>query len=911
MMRADLWLFTTLFCAGTIAGMIAVWPASKPVPADKSTPAPAVVDSHTTNTNGTSDRTSRIFNDPSAVAELRRDSSGNDILWLAHDYLMNGSYDRAARLLRAEVDSVSLRNPGTHAPAFVWLGLAEELTGRKKAAELAYSTSLRGPTVELYQAFALTGLARIWIEDGRADQALDLLADLYLQSSGSGAGRTWLKQELLWLIPLALRDLGLQTGVSGVSSSAAAVEVHFLEPALDVEQTLVALASALESETPDRGDDGHTDEEEHGHSSTDLHSGEPSSHQPDPHGADNHAGEDSAHPAAETVPPDTQPHHEPEQGAGPAHADQSVHAAGFFVQEPSHADPVHDDHHDHGTGSAGSHSAPTQSAEDHPPGDAASTAGETLPGDPSMGGHSAQHEPQEGSSVAPPQPAVEDSHENPSAHAPGEEGSQASVSPSLPRRSPAGFVLKARPSDDLATIVLDAELEVQPLVRILQQLAAVSGLTLEITADARQELTARNQTLDVEGVDGAELMDVLLATMPLTWYQDGAFLTISFTGEEGPGRKYNETAARMFRRFVVQGPDDYRVGYAWLNIGNLALLREDLDTAAAAYQAAMESAPTGELLARLLLNHASVDRRLGRLDSAMDRLFRVIDVSLDLNVQGNTWVEIAGLSLQLGQFGEAVRTANRALRGNTSPDAKSRAAVHLATAYLMLGNPYPANEIIFGMRDELKVSREARTARFLGSYGRYEGSQSESAREREIPRLLSALSDLTNDGPTDPAVTWLVAKAWHRLGFEDRAAQSIAVALAASPGDFWISRLGWELALIQLREGDREAAIGTLEQLARIQRGELVRQAKLEIARQHLAAGRPQLALDAARPVVTDDDALESEKKDALQVLGSAYMAAGQPHSAALCFSGMLPEAINAALPDPDQDSTSLPESKQ
>ncbi len=760
MVRANLGLVSTLFCVGVIAGMIAVWPDGNNDPA--STPDAGTASGNSGNTDLSGPASSRslggLLSQPGAEDQQLLASPGDpsalsvrDTMLDARRLMIAGGYDRAARMLRQAVEPVSLQRPGSAAPLMVWLGLAEEMSGRRGSAQLAYASALRGNPGDEGQAVALAGLARTWLAENRIDEALDLLVDLSLQSEDFSDRDGWLEKEILWLLAVAMRNRGIESGTNG----AAVFPVFFLEPAANLE----AMIDLLSPKEP----------------------------RADP----------------ETVAVDG-------DAPAPAPADQ----------------------------------------------------------------------PQ-----ANPAQAVVDE---------------------LASELPVGVQVIQNPVNDLELVTLDVHLRSQSLTSLVQQIAAVADLTLSVTAEARQDLSGRSKSIVARGQNAAMLLDVLLAPVSLSWRQENGVLHVYSVSPDESHRHWREAASKLFRQFLIQQSGDSRLGFAQLNLGNLALLDDNVESAAEAWQAAFQTSPVGELLARILINQALLDRRLGRVENALVKLYRVVDITYDYDLKGAGWAQIAELNLELGRLDESISAASRTIRNRSDNSSIEKAVIAQAAAYLLRNNPWAANQSVFDARDALAASAHPGMARFLGSYSRYLGSQTEFARSREIPRLMQALAEINGQGELPAAVAWLAARAAADLGFDEIALAIVSRSLGNPNQDFWMGRLSWTLAMLHREKMEFDESRKILEHLATLPDLELARRAGLELSSQLLQQGQPAAALQRASQVL-DANASDTEKRQALQIMGAAHSALDQHVAAALCYAGTIPEAWVPAI-SPDTQSGDQPQ---
>ena len=741
MFRTEVWLVTTLFCVGVIAGMVAVWPST-----DIPDFASISKDKESENISDSGFELRQPLQAANfGASQIPTDAGANqvdlELLVEARSSLMAGGYDRAAKLFRKQIEHISLREPGSAANKFVWLGISEELAGRVEAAELAYSTALRGQPDKAGRSVAIAGLTRTWLAQKRFDEAIGLLTDVFLQSDIYAPDNSWLQAESRWLLATAMRNLALDNPVFARSKQ----PVYFLEPAFNLEVVIELLSPEITA---------------------------------------------------------------PKLALSPT------------VEEPA--------------------------------------IPESKPEEPSP----------------------------------------------LPAKRP-GVQAVQLPSNQMDLITLDINLDTQPIFAIAQQVVAIAEVTLDVDPSARTRMTGRSKAVHTSDQNAAAFLDVLLAPLGLEWKQvdDVVHVFENTSLAESPFRL--AMASRLYFQFTIQNQSDNRQGYVQLNIGNIALMNGDFDSASSAYQGAIQSGVTGELLSRILANQAMLNRALGRNDRSISDLYHAIDSSYDQELHGELWSQLSEIALGSGRIDEAITAATRAIRISGSDASVGRAAIALASAYMFKNNPWAANQAIFEAQSVLENSSMADAGRFLGSYSRLLGSRSELAKKRETTRLLESLAKLNSSEKIPAAVGWLAARAWAEFGMDENAIAAVGKTLETANDEFWVGRLSWELAKIHQRGMQNEQAFSILEHLAESSEDESGRQARIELARMQLQAGEPAKCLSTLQ-VLFATAASEPEKRDALKVMGDAYSVSGQPYAAALCYAGMLPEANVVVIENPETSGNAV-----
>ncbi len=447
---------------------------------------------------------------------------------------------------------------------------------------------------------------------------------------------------------------------------------------------------------------------------------------------------------------------------------------------------------------------------------------------------------------------------------------------------------------------IDVNLPAQTFQNVFQQIAGGPGWTVVVTTAARQRLAGRSKSILVTSQPVDLLLDLLSLSEDLAWRLQGQELRIDRATPAELADLRSRCSAGLLARFSDSFPADRRNPWCHTAQGNLALEAGQPDAAAQHWHEAWRLGATGELAAGLLVNRSRLDERLGRLEDARQGLYDAIDSTWNLGLQGEAWSRIAGLALARGAFDEARQAASRSARLASSDVARCEAALALATAYLLEENPWAANQVIFEHRELMAGSQAEAVAAFLGSFSRYLGSQTTMSRAREEPRLLAAVTLADRQTGLTPAASALIADAWQRLGFSDRAAAAITPHVTVGAGDYWDGRLSMQLAGYRRLAGAPSDAAQILERIARQPESPVRVSAQLELARLQLAGGELRAAIGSARSLL-EPEVDDVARKEALGLMGAAYTRLEQPYAAALCFAGVCP------LDDPPGETTGSP----
>jgi tetratricopeptide (TPR) repeat protein len=458
-----------------------------------------------------------------------------------------------------------------------------------------------------------------------------------------------------------------------------------------------------------------------------------------------------------------------------------------------------------------------------------------------------------------------------------------------PAANTADLKVLARESDQAETITLAAQLEVTPLMTLLEQLGAATGLKFEFDEAAPGMLKGRSKSLHFEKLNFGTVLDAMLGSIRLGWSQNGSTIRISAVANEQEAAAGLAAANRTWQQFLQNVPRDRRTAFARFEQGNLQLLDRHYDEAGAEYQAALQAGARDDMAAKIHLNQARLNAALGRMDEAVALLYRAIDTASNKHIAALAYFLISQFQLQLGELDESLAATSRSISLSQEEPLTTQAVLQQTRIYLLQNKPFAANQAIFQQRQLFNENPEKVTAGFLGSLSRFLGSELPEARRNESYRLISFMDELQSSPTLSTIDRYLLGRAWQNLGFDDKALGQLETALAACTETYWRERLLFELAIQHQRHRDYEEAIRCYQHLARAGNLETATTAKIQILEAQLELRQFPEAIATGRELLAAKLAPERQKS-VLTSLGLAYRQIGEPYAAALCFAGMLPQ---------------------
>ena len=453
----------------------------------------------------------------------------------------------------------------------------------------------------------------------------------------------------------------------------------------------------------------------------------------------------------------------------------------------------------------------------------------------------------------------------------------------------AGLKVLARESDQAEAITLAAQLEVTPLMTLLEQLGAETGLKFEFDEAAPGMLKGRSKSLHFEKLNFGTVLDAMLGSIRLGWSQNGSAIRISALAQEQEATAGLAAAKRTWQQFLQNVPRDRRAAFARFEQGNLRLLEKQYDEAAAEYQAALQAGARDDMAAKIHLNQARLNAALGRMDEAVALLYRAIDTASNKHIAALAYFLISQFQLQLGELDESLAATSRSISLSQEEPLTAQAVLQQTRIYLLQNKPFAANQAIFQQRQLFNQNPEKAIAGFLGSLSRFLGSELPEAKRNESYRLVSFMDELQSAPTLSTIDRYLIGRAWQNLGFDDKALGQLEAALAGCTETYWRERLLFELAIQHQRHRDYDEAIRCYQYLARAGNLETATTAKIQILEAQLELRQFPEAIATGRELLAAKLAPD-QQKSVLTSLGLAYRQIGEPYAAALCFAGMLPQ---------------------
>lgn len=325
-------------------------------------------------------------------------------------------------------------------------------------------------------------------------------------------------------------------------------------------------------------------------------------------------------------------------------------------------------------------------------------------------------------------------------------------------------------------------------------------------------------------------------------------------------------------------------------VGNLYYYRKQYAQSMVEYQELLKTSVSSTSIAATY-NIGLVFQKMGRIESAREALYRVVDGNPETPMAAVASYLIGRMLLDEGLHAEAVAPLEFAARAEMPDDSRAAAAVYAAIAHLLGDNYHEAGAILFTTRSAFQKTHSLRdAAAFLNSYARYQMLEGNAElQRRETVFLFRSLFALGSDA------TWLgsygmllVGRAYRDLGMKAQMSRIFDRSLADGATGITAAEMRFLLTEAKLEREETSAA--ARDEMLRFSVAEFEnkwgQRARLTIARMDFAKKRFDDCIIGCRELV---NATHIQSFELLRLMGQAYEALDQHRNAALCFAGQVP----------------------
>ena len=428
---------------------------------------------------------------------------------------------------------------------------------------------------------------------------------------------------------------------------------------------------------------------------------------------------------------------------------------------------------------------------------------------------------------------------------------------------------------------------------LLQNLLRGCRLEFEISTLAAHQLQGRTQQIHVDDSRLAALLDGMTIPYDLCWRQRDERIMILHHSELTP-EEFRQcrlsSAERILRLAVTDGAFSGQAGHSRLALATLLYEQKRAADAVQFLQVQIESEPRSVVETEAAFNLGKCFMALNLRNESREAFLRSIDAAGGLtDVKIAAYIFVSRLLLEDDQSKLSISNMMRGVALSDDSPMEPFAALQLASAYLIFGNPQGANSVLMERREELANGPGREAAAFVSSLARFRAAVLADRREREGWAVVSALSEFKPDQYCGGHWAVLVAEACEELGLEAQATDAYLLALRKLPSSWLRDRTVLRLAARYQHDHEFEEARLLLATLTTTEANQMALQAKLRSAEVSMEQDHPEDAIRTCRLLIDSTDTPQLERA-ALRIMGQAYERKKNHHAAISCFAGMLPE---------------------
>lgn len=466
-----------------------------------------------------------------------------------------------------------------------------------------------------------------------------------------------------------------------------------------------------------------------------------------------------------------------------------------------------------------------------------------------------------------------------------------------------------------------------PLEEVLWKYSSAAGLNLQWAA-SDAALRRRPVTLYLPATAGTYLAEVAVGSTGLMWRYDGesAFLydPETYTDfEEHKSVLLAETVA-VWQRFLLRYRGEHRAPNAHYALGVLYAMQEQLATALGEFKLVSSQYPHHPLAPYALAYSGRLRTRLGDFEGARTDLNDLVVQYPESRIADEAWLYLAEVSAEKGMCEESLRLFEKVYRMNFTPSVRCRAAYGLGRCAFETGDYEQAqrwlNEAIDLMEQEdnsrlgaalyllgricMKqknydmASRALRAAlaRHLSPEEAFEVTmelvEAKAAQHRYVEALeiLDGLSESRLSQKQVCDVMLFRSRILREIDLAESAISQLRRKREFIADAGQRARLQVEMARCYLQtedfsEAEKELTAAMYDLEGREEMVELM----LLLAETAYRRGRPVMAEELCRQILTMEEAQPAIRREVFVLLGRLYEERKQFLEAALAYGGILP----------------------
>ncbi len=296
--------------------------------------------------------------------------------------------------------------------------------------------------------------------------------------------------------------------------------------------------------------------------------------------------------------------------------------------------------------------------------------------------------------------------------------------------------------------------------------------------------------------------------------------------------------------------------------------------------------------------------RLGHPDEARQMFLRTVDAGQSSNpIRVASYLYTGRLLIEMGRSKNAVNLLMRGLMLSENTDLEPRAAMALASCYLLTSQPQAAASVLMERRDKLDTETYRDAAAFLSTAATFNAAILADRREREGQKVLGALSRF--DASKQFGCHWnlIAAAIAEELGLNQQAIGYYSAVLDARPAAPLQNEAVLRLSGLLEQDQKFEDARRTLSKLSPGAGEQLEITGLLKSAQVSMEQQQYSDAISYCRQLVAKDPP-KDVLVQAFRIMGRSYEKLGNPRAAIYCYSGMLPAEQPSSVPADSKEMT-------
>lgn len=339
-----------------------------------------------------------------------------------------------------------------------------------------------------------------------------------------------------------------------------------------------------------------------------------------------------------------------------------------------------------------------------------------------------------------------------------------SHSPKMPAESE-GIRLRLRLDKSVETNFLDVDLTTTSRLAYLEQLAKVTGLSLEMSEDSRRTLDLHVVAVHSKNTPLSILLDATLTPHELGWKQSGSRILIHPFTQFGTNFASTQTE-RLLKYALATAPEHTLAPICQIGLAAMKHQRGDLTGALREYERTMADSPQLPYASEIWVNVGKCRLALRNRD-AIDAFYTAIDLGVGGLVEAVAQASIARIHMRNNAPNLAVIPLQQAEECIIKPTLKQQIRLELAAALLLDGQSQSSEKSLTRWLNN--AANEEGRSQFILLAGllNHLNTPEPQRRERDDVRLLAAISQL--DVAKIPGEHWdyLKARAYHELGMQE------------------------------------------------------------------------------------------------------------------------------------------------